>query len=380
MDALADQPPGDRVGVRVDLHRAVGPHAPAQLARRQERAALGQRPQRGGLVAREARQGRLPGGAVDAEVGHLARPALEMRLERRKALEGPPRHGVALHVAHAALVLALRASPVGRAGPDPEAPVPREGVQLGVQHHLPRDCVVADDEGAGVVQQHLLGHAAEGRERPLHPLEPVLLTLAREGAHVDAPRVAQGGDEQEHRRLHPADLDPPLPKVDLQLLARARLEPHRRPRLGPQRLAQRRHRPLHGAQADLHALLCHQLLTHHVRVARMPPEALSDPALQPIQRTRPGRRRRGLPAALPQPPPNRRPRAPELRRDPPCAPTERLEPQHRRHVVRLLHLDPPQTLGPRKRPRRRHGHPDPLLRSAGGPDPHVASGPVCRDA
>ena len=214
-------------------------------------------------------------------------------------------------------------------------------------------------QGAGVVQEHLLGHAAEGAERPLHALEPVLLALAGKGADVDAPRVPQSGDEQEHRRRHPVDLHPTLAEVDLQLLARRRLEPDRRPRLGPQRPAQRRHRPLHRAQADLHALLGRELLAHDVGAARVATEPLGDPVLQPVERGRPCRRHRRPPAPLPQPPPDGRPRAPQLRRDPPCAPAERLQPQHRRHVVRLLHLDPPQTLGPRKRLRRRHGHPDP---------------------
>ena len=135
-DPFSDQPPGNGVGVGIELDRAVGSDAPAQLARRQERAAIGERLQPGGLVAHEAHHRRLAGRAMHALVGDLPRPARQMGLEGGEALEAAAGDGVALHVADAALVLALGSRPIGRTGPNLEAPVPREGMELGVQHHL----------------------------------------------------------------------------------------------------------------------------------------------------------------------------------------------------------------------------------------------------
>ena len=96
-----------------------------------------------------------------AHVGDLAHPPGEMRLERRPAGEAAARDRVVLHVADAALVLALGPRPVRRAGPRPEAPVAREGVQPRVEPHLARRRVVMLDQRPGVVEQHLLRNAAE---------------------------------------------------------------------------------------------------------------------------------------------------------------------------------------------------------------------------
>mgnify|MGYP003350168184 CR=1 FL=1 len=54
---------------------------------------------------------------------------------------------------------------------------------------------------------------------------------------MDAARVSERGDEQIRPNLDAADLDEPLAEIDLHLLARRRLEPHRCPRLGGQLLA-----------------------------------------------------------------------------------------------------------------------------------------------
>ncbi len=232
-----------------------GPDAPAQLARRQERAAIGERLQPGGLVANEAHHRRLTGRAMHPLIGDLPRPAFQMSLEGGEALEAAAGDGVALHVADAALVLALGSRPIRGAGPNLKAPVPCEGMELGVQHHLAAGRIVAQDQRTGVVEQHLRRDTAEGRKGALHSGEPVLLALAQKGPHMEAPRVAERRHEERHQPQDALDLHPTLAEVDLQLLTRPRLETHRRPCLGAQLLAQMRHRPLHRAQAHLDALL-----------------------------------------------------------------------------------------------------------------------------
>ncbi len=308
----------DRAQGPASLHRAIGPDAPAQLARRRERSASRQGLQLPGLVAGKSQHRSLAGRAVHPLVGDLPRPARQMGLECLEGLEAAAGDGIALHVADATLVLSLGPRPIRRAGLDPEAPVPREGMQLRVQHHLAAGHVVAQDQRAGVIEQHLRRDAAEGCEGALHPREPMLLPLAGKRPHVDSPRVAERRHEERHQPQRAVDLDPPLTEIDLQLLARPGLEAHRRPRLGAQRLAQVNNRPLHRAQAHNDALLAGKLLAHHVGVATMTAEALIEPDFQPVQGLRARRRRRSAPFALPQPTPSRRPRAPELRRNPTC--------------------------------------------------------------
>jgi hypothetical protein len=46
------------------------------------------------------------------------------------------------------------------------------------------------DQRLGIVEQHLLGQAAEMPERALQPLEPGRLPLVPEGAGIDPARVA----------------------------------------------------------------------------------------------------------------------------------------------------------------------------------------------
>lgn len=81
------------------------------------------------------------------------------------------------------------------------------------------DRVMVQDQGAGIVEQHLARHAAERLEGALQSGKPVLLPLVAEGAHVQAARVAERRHEQRHPGGHAADLDPPLAEVDLHLLA-----------------------------------------------------------------------------------------------------------------------------------------------------------------
>jgi hypothetical protein len=106
------------------------------------------------------------------------------------------------------------------------------------------------DQRLGIVEQHLLGQAAEMPERALQPLEPGRLPLVPEGAGIDPARVAEGRHEQVDPHLLVADRHPALAEVDLQLPPRRRLEAHRRQRLRRELAPQVRHRPLDRAQAD----------------------------------------------------------------------------------------------------------------------------------
>ena len=148
------------------------------------------------------------------------------------------------------------------------------------------------DQPAVVVEQNLGRHPAEVPERALQPLQPALLALV-----AGTPARASGARSPASPRTgtpssKAPDQDAPLAEVDLQLVARRRLEADRRPRLGRQLTPQRRHLPLDRPQAQRDALLGQKLLTHHVGVAGMPPEALGQPFLEPRQRTRPADRRR----------------------------------------------------------------------------------------
>src|SRR5690606_16158855 len=172
------------VAVGVQLDRAVGLHPAHQLAYLAERRATVERPQGAGLVAPEPLDWCLAGGAVHAPVGDLARPPRQMRLERRPAGEAVAGDGVALHIADAALVLALGARPVRRAGARPEAPVAGEGLQPGIELDLPGERVMVLDQGAGVVQEDLLGNPREGAERRLDAVEPGRLPLVAERLHI----------------------------------------------------------------------------------------------------------------------------------------------------------------------------------------------------
>jgi len=77
---FADEPPRHAVAVGVQLDARIGVHAAHELAHLQERRLGRQRSQRRTLVALEARQRRLARRAVDAHVGDLPHPALQMRL------------------------------------------------------------------------------------------------------------------------------------------------------------------------------------------------------------------------------------------------------------------------------------------------------------
>ena len=226
--------------------------------------------------------------------------------------------------------------------------MPGEREQSGVEHDGAGLRVVIGHERTRVIEEHLLGHAAEGEERALEPVEPALLAFVAERPHVDPARVAERGDEQEDLDLAPADLDEPLAEVDLQLAAWRRLEADGGPRLREKLLAIGRERALHGPQARDGALLAGELLTHDVAIAAIPAEAFAQPVLQavkPLPALQPLER---LPAAGVEVPLHRPPAHAQLARDPLRAPAQPLEPQHRRHRLRLDHLFPPRLLSPRR--------------------------------
>src|SRR5690606_25431735 len=217
----------------------------------------------------------------------LAHPSVQMRFERGEIGEAAPRNGIMLHIADATFILALGAGPVRCTSSHPEAPMPRKGMQARVDHHLSGSGIMMGDQSPRVIEEDFLGYAAEGAERPLHTFEPMLLPLAREGTYMHAPRVPQGGNEEEDFVGRASNLDPPLAKVDLQLLTRSGLKPDRGLCLRPHGLAQWSNCPLHCRQADRDAFLGRKLLAHHIGIARVPPKSLRQPVLQAIERLRP---------------------------------------------------------------------------------------------
>ena len=98
-----------------------------------------------------------------------------------------------------------------------------------------------------------------------------------------AARVAKGRNEQEDPGGLAPDHHAQPAEVDLHLPAGRRLEPHRGTGLGGKLTPEMRDRPLNGAEADADAALGQELLPHHVGVASMTPEALGEPALQPVE-------------------------------------------------------------------------------------------------
>src|SRR5262245_19536398 len=100
-----------------------------------------------------------------------------------------------------------------------------------------------DYQGPGVVQQDLLRHSAELRKRAFQSVEPALLSLVAKRPDVMPARITERGNEQIRAHFAAADLDQALTKIDLHLLARRCLKPHRRPRLRRKFLAIPLHRP-----------------------------------------------------------------------------------------------------------------------------------------
>lgn len=94
-------------------------------------------------------------------------------------------------------------------------------------------------------------------------------------------RIAQRSNEQVNPNPLAADPDLRVPKVDLHLMARRRLEADRRtlPRfqLSPPPL----HPQFHRAKTDLDPMLACQLLADDIRITVVAEEALPKPVVQP---------------------------------------------------------------------------------------------------
>src|SRR3974390_857725 len=131
--ALADQTPRHRVAVGVDLAGPIIADDTRQLAQHSERGPPAERLQPVRLVALEASDRRLTGRAVGSYVCHLTLPLRQVRLEGLPARKAAARDRVLLHVADAALRLALGARPIWRAGAGAEAPTLGKRDQLVVE-------------------------------------------------------------------------------------------------------------------------------------------------------------------------------------------------------------------------------------------------------
>ncbi len=283
-----------------------------------------------------------------AQVGDLPRPSLKMRLKGVPAREGAARDRVSFYVTNAVLGLALGPGSVWRAGTGPEAPVLGKCAQLVVEDHCARDGVMLYDQGTGIVEQHFFGHAAELHERAFQAVEPVLLPFVAEGSDMMPARVAQRGDEQVDANLGAADLNQPFTKIDLQLLARRCLEPHRRARFRRKLLAIALYRPLNCAQADNDAFLGCQLLADHVSIAAVLPQTLLEPALLALKCLFALRLPIRCPAAGRDVLLHRVAADPELPGNPFATPPQLVEPEYRRNLVRLQHGLPPRIFEPQR--------------------------------
>ena len=283
-----------------------------------------------------------------AQIGNLPCPSLKMRFKGFPAREGPASDRIPLYVANAVLGLALGPGSIWRAGARPEAPVLGKRTQLVIEHDTARCGIVLHDQGTRIIEQYLLGHAAELHEGAFQAIEPALLPFVVERSDMVPARVAQRGDEQVGANLAAADLDQTFAKIDLQLLAGRRLEPHRRARLRRKLLAIALYRPLDRAQADDDAFLGCQLLADHVGIAVVLPQTLLQPGLLAIERLFALRLSIGRPAPGRDVVLHRVAADPELSGNPFATPPQLVEPEYRRNVVRLQHGLPPRILEPQR--------------------------------
>lgn len=173
--------------------------------------------------------GLLLGGAMDALVRDLVQPLADMGIggggieQQAGTVERgrQRRHEAALEVAVEALDLALGAGAVGTADAGPEV----EGRGQVQQRRMPAVLAFAvgvalQDDGAGVVEEQVLRHAAEEDEGLADAGEPGLAVLALAKAHIGGAAVAEGGDKGLEGEAAAADGG----EVDLQLAAGRRLE------------------------------------------------------------------------------------------------------------------------------------------------------------
>src|SRR5579859_756437 len=155
-------------------------------------------------------------------------------------------------------------------------------------------------------------------------------------------RITQRRDKHVHAHRLVPDTHALLTEVDLELMTRRRLEPHRRARFRRQLLPIARHRPLDRPQAHRHAQLARQILTNDIRIASVAEEALTKPGFVASQFPARGPALIRLPSTSAEVPLHRRARAAKLSRQTLASPTQLSQPQHRRHLVRLEHRFSPR--------------------------------------
>lgn len=127
-----------------------------------------QRLQQPPLVAIEAHLWRLAGRAVHAHIGDAIQPLLALLIEVGIMQKGAAVDEVAAHVANRAFHLALGLRAIGTTGARPEAPVGGEAEELEiVDQRAAFEPQVAGDHRLHLIEEQLLGHAAEIGERVL---------------------------------------------------------------------------------------------------------------------------------------------------------------------------------------------------------------------
>ena len=119
---------------------------------------------------------------MHASVGHLAGPVRQVGVQGLQGVEAVAGDGIALDVYHPALVLALGARLVRRAGPRGHASVAAESVKAVVELHLAGLRGMRVDQAGGVVDQQFFGDSLEVPQRPFEPLQHAVWRSCRNTA------------------------------------------------------------------------------------------------------------------------------------------------------------------------------------------------------
>src|SRR6266700_919234 len=166
---------------------------------------------------------------MHALIGAL-QPASALVGEVRVAQEGPPVEEIPAEIADRPLHLALGLGPVGTAGSDAEAPVGGEPEELRIlKEPAAGRPMIVDDHALHLVEEDLVGHAAEGREGPLEAHHHGERSLARHEVDEEHPRVAEHHQQREARAPGQADRG----EIELRLVAGRGLEANDRLRHRP---------------------------------------------------------------------------------------------------------------------------------------------------
>jgi hypothetical protein len=175
-----------------------------------------------------------------------------MLLERREGRKGLVGERIPLHVFDARFGLPLGPRPIRRTRPRLHVPIAAEGQVSRMKDHRAGRSRARSDQWARIVAEQGAWHSAEVRERRGDPLAPVRAALIEKRFDEEASRIAEHRDEEEDSHPHARDQQALLAEVDLQLVARRRLDAHRRQCRGPLRLPDVRNDSLDGPHADLH--------------------------------------------------------------------------------------------------------------------------------